>query len=231
MAIKSLLFLIPGLQFMTMAQAVSVVNEPVDRIVYLVNLNQTAYADVEGSPYAEEEFRAMTIEGEERTRFIRVNVVDEIVEVREGGVIKQLRLREGMRMTHGKHPKKELVVETALDDEGTPRVIVVEKVKEMNGHTLYVKKRKRYIPKKQKEAFQKSTVARFIDLPDALYITNFKSGTSELLELPRRKKAFLNFFGSDKKTLDKYMNKEKLDFENRDDLVKILTFVMKNRRS
>lgn len=213
----------------TNAQAVGVVNEPMDMIVYLVNLNNTGYADVEGSPYAEEEFRPVTIAGEEKTRFIRLNIADDIVEVQEEGKVMQLRLRENIRMTFQNAPKKELVIRLANDGQGNARLGVFEKIQEIDGQTLYLKSRKKYIPKKEKEAFQESAKARFIPIPDAYYISDFQSNTAQLLELPRKKKAFMALFGGHKGAVEKFVKKERLDFKDPDDLVKIFTFFFGNQ--
>lgn len=227
---KYLLFSIFGLSFFgANAQAVQVINEPMDMIVYLVNLKNTGYADVEGSPYAEEEFRPATIGGETKTRFIRLNIVDEVVEVKEEGKVLQLRLREDLHLQFPNGPKEEMIVKTHPDAEGRSKLMVFKKLRSVAGHTLYLKQRKKFIPKKPKEAFQESAKAQFIDLPDAYYITDFKSNTSNLLELPRKKKAFLAFFGANKNAVEKYIKKQKLDFKNTDDLVEILEFFFEKR--
>lgn len=213
------------------AQAVQVINEPMDMIVYLVNLKNTGYADVDGSPYAEEQFRPATIENETKTRFIRLNTADEVVEVKEEGKVMQLRLRENLHLQFTNGPKAEMIVKMHPDAEGRSKLMVFEKMKSVADHTLYLKERKKFIPKKAKEAFQESAKARFIDLPDTYYITDFKSNSPNLLELPRKKKAFMAFFGTHKNAVDTYIKKEKLDYKNTEDLVKILTFFFENRAS
>lgn len=229
---KYLLFSIFGFYlFGASAQAVQVVNEPMDMIVYLVNLNNTSYADVDGSPYANEEFSSAIIGDEEKTRFIRLNIADEVVEVKDEGKVMQLRLRENLQLQLTNASKEEMIVKSHQDSEGKSKLMVFKMVASIKGHTLYLKERKKYIPKKPKEAFQESAKARFIDLPDAYYITDFKSNTPTLLELPRKKKALMAFFGTDKNIVEKYVKKEKLDYKNPDDLVEILTFFFDKRSS
>lgn len=75
---------------------------------------------------------------------------------------------------------------------------------------------------KPKTGYGEFTPAKFKRKDDA-YFVNF-AGNDIALEVPRRKKDFLNLFGASAKNIDTYIKKEKLNIKKERDLLRILTY-------
>lgn len=80
-----LLFFLMALNLVAVAQSNENMNKPLDVIIASVNSNNPKYNAVEGSPYLNEEFLPVKIVNVHNTRLVRLNAVDNTIEIKTDG--------------------------------------------------------------------------------------------------------------------------------------------------
>ncbi|MGB5819464.1 MAG: hypothetical protein WBG90_08245 [Saonia sp.] len=224
---KKLIFLsLYSLSLSISAQIQQINNGSFNELIFFVGISNPEYDNAEGSRYLDKEFVLAKINDIKKAQLIRFNVVENSIEVmKEGGKIMYLSQSHPYTIKLLGGSNKVYETKPYIDDNGAKNTSFFEKVHVDERYTLYRKERIKYVPKKiAKSSYDQDVPAKFVNVNDHFYMTDFKSKSSELIEIPRKKKSFLNFFKDSSNKLDKFVKKEKLKFENTDDLIKILDF-------
>lgn len=181
--------------------------------------------DTNGSPYSTTEFIPAKLDYLDKTQFIRFNVADDIVELKsKEGKYLMLDLRKNFSIELLDGSDISFFI-GAYRTEGAVGRSFFELIIETESYSLFKKERKKYIEKEKVEAFKEAKPAKFSAVADLFYISDFKSNSKNLLELPRKKKKFIAFFDKQESDLAKFMKQEKLDFKKQEDLIHIINFV------
>ncbi|TMM57442.1 hypothetical protein FEE95_13230 [Maribacter algarum] len=222
-----LFYFLSILPFISLAQQeVLEVRGSVIEIGILVDgLNDSKYANADGSPYLNSEFIPAKVNDIKKTQFIRYNVVDQIFEVQiktNKVVMLDLKNDFSIQLLDGSDKK----YRTAMYSIDGKRIkSFFEVVKKSENFILYKQERKKYLKAQKAEGYQDKLPERFVDEAPTFYISNFKSDSPTLLELPNKKKKFVAFFEQQRKAVEKFMKQEKLGIKEPNDLVRIMDFV------
>lgn len=193
-------------------------------------LDISKYTNIDGSPYINPEFIPAKINDIEKTQFIRFNVVDNSVEVQtKVDKIGILNLKNDCKIELLDGSNKRY--RTAwYDNEGKRTRSFFEVIIDGEGYSLYRQERKKYLEEQEAEAFKDKLPRRFVDQAPLFFVTDFNTDSSDLLELSKKKKKFIAIFGKKGKTLEKYIKQERLDYKEKDDLVRIMNFVFSENK-
>ena len=226
MKIKLALFVICLITSVGFSQTQEIRDQPLDQVAYLVNSKNPKYESVEGSPYLNVAFLPAKINGSKQTKLVRFNVVDNAIEVMIDST-KVLILKKSdsntIKLLDGSN--KEYQSLSYKNDAGSNDKSFFELVHSRNNYRLYLKERIKYIESvKNKSPYQEDSSAKFLKVRDVFYITNFLSSSPDLIEIPKKKKQFINLFKDRSLGIQKFIKKEKLDHEDMNDLVEIFDY-------
>ncbi len=226
MKIKLTVFVICLITSVVFSQTQEIRDQPLDQVAYLVNSKNPKYASVEGSPYLNVAFSPAKINGSKQTKLVRFNAVDNAIEVKiDSTKILTLKKSESYTIKLLDPSSKEYQTHTFKNDEGRNDNSFFELVHSRNNYRLYLKERIKYIePVKNKNPYQEDSSAKFLKVRDVFYINNFLSLSPELIEIPKKKKQFINLFKDRSSGIQKFIKKEKLDNEDLNDIVKIFDY-------
>ncbi len=207
------------------AQLVEVKDNTIDIAVFNPAYNPEKYDKAEGSPYSNESFIPVKLDYLDKTQLLRFNLVDDIIELKsKSGKNLVIDLQKDFKIELLDGSKK-CYYTGSYSDESIEKRSFFELVKETESFRLFKKERKKFIEKPKVEAYQDEKYARFIAVNDLFYISDFKSNSSQLLALPRKKKRFVAFFEEKGKLVEKFIKTEKLDIKEQADLIQIMDFL------
>ncbi|MEL6917237.1 MAG: hypothetical protein AAFO99_05845 [Bacteroidota bacterium] len=208
------------------AQIVRNTTESFNELVFFVGINNPEYDNAEGSRYLNEEFVLAKINSISKVQPVRFNLIENSIEIRkEDGTIMSLSQSYDYTIKLVDGSKKEYETKRFKNENGDIKTSFFEKIHATENYALYFKERIRYIPKKPaKSSYDQEVPAKFVKGISKFYMAFSKSESQELIEIPRRKKDFLKTFMDKDGTMEKFLKKEKLKFDKKEDLVKLLDF-------
>ncbi len=226
MKIKLTVFAICLVTSMVFSQTQEIRDQPLDQVAYNVNSKNPKYESVEGSPYLNAAFLPAKINGSKQTKLVRFNAVDNAIEVMiDSTKVLTLKMSDSYTIKLLDGSNKEYQNLGYKNDEGKFDRSFFELVHSRNNYGLYLKERIKYIESvKNKNPYQEDSSAKFLKVRDVFYINNFLSLSPELIEIPKKKKQFINLFKDRSIEIQKFIKKEKLDNEDMNDLVKIFDY-------
>lgn len=193
--------------------------------LYVEVIDNSKYETIDGSPYINGQFVTAKISDVEKTQFIRFNVFDNIIEVQmEGEKTVMLNLENDIDIQLLDGSNKKYRTAYYLKD-GKKTKSFFEIINDSEKYSLYKRERKLYQEEQEAEAFKERQPPKFIDDNPLFFVADFNSDSPVLLELPRKKKKFVALFAENGKSVENFMKQEKLNFKEKDGLIKILDFV------
>ncbi|MEP3209867.1 MAG: hypothetical protein ABJN95_11790 [Maribacter sp.] len=211
--------------YMVSAQLVEVKDNTIDIAVFNPAYNPEKYDKAEGSPYSNEAFIPVKLDYLDKTQFVRFNLVDDVIELKSKSgknLIVDLQKDFKIELLDGSN---KFYYTGTFSNEGVKSRSFFELVKETESFRLFKKERKKFIEKPKVEAYQDEKYARFIAVNDLYYISDFKTNSSQIVALPRKKKKFVAFFEEKGKLVEKFIKAEKLDIKKQEDLIQIMDFL------
>ncbi|WP_350290705.1 hypothetical protein [uncultured Croceitalea sp.] len=200
-------------------------NSTLQDLAFFIDVNNKKYANAEGSKYIFEEFKLAKIDGLSGSHLIRFDPVDNIIQLKkEDDKILSLSKKYQYKITllDGSG-----VFETQqfINPEGKIENTFFERIVSTENFSLFKKQRVKFESSKPaKSSYEPAVPAKFTKLQDAYYLMNLENNPGHIVEIPRKKKALLNFFGNKSKEVGKYIKNEKLKVSSGEDLVKILNY-------
>lgn len=201
-------------------------NPSLNELDFFVNVNNSEYANIEGSPYLFEDFIPCKINQVNETQLVRFNLAKNRIEIKtkENSVM-------GLSQTNpytillldGSARKYETL--KYLNDNKKEVVSFFEVVKKANNYSLYKKDKIKFVAAKpEKSSYEPAVPAKFLKQDPALFVTDFANKTEYLIEIPKKKRKFFDLFGGKRKAIESYFKKQKLKVEKEQDISKILDF-------
>ena len=185
------------------------------------------YNDPDGSPYLNETFTQAKINDISETQLVRFNAYEGTVEVKLSAnrvvVLKEsedyvISLNDGSGRIYETHGFR--------DSKGNLKNSFFEMVHRGEKYTLYLKENVKFFKAEKAEGYKAAKPASFKKLNDVFYITDLWDRTPVLVELPVRTKNFTGLFPDQAQEVKKLIKSEKLQLDNKEDLVKLLDFCL-----
>ncbi len=203
-------------------------NSTLQDLAFFIIVNNKKYANAEGSKYIFEEFKLAKIEGLTGSHLIRLDPVDNII---------QLKKEDNKILSLSKKYQYKIMLLDGSGSYETHRFIntegeigntFFEKKHTTDRFLLYKKQRIKFLPAKPaKSSYEPEKSAKFVKLEDAYFLMNLIDNPGHLVEIPRKKKALLNFFGARSNEISKFIKTQKLKIDSEEDIIKILSFYFK----
>lgn len=223
---KYFFFLVLCLKAITISsQILEISDKSLDVAIFTVNLMNSNYDSSVGSPYINNDFLPAKINNGKVTQFVRFNCTDDQIEVKKGKTkVLLLDLVKNQKVTLTDGSDKIYHIYKYKDKKGKSKVTYLELINDNINYRLYKKERKKFVPKQNAEGYKEATLDEYVPLSAIYFITDFRSKSDQLLEIPDKKKKILSFFKDKRKELERFSKDEKLRFDNSDDLIKIIDF-------
>ena len=210
------------------AQTQNLSGDIMDTSAYLESLTNPIYDDIEGSPYLQETFVPARINGAEETKFVRFNAFDNAIEVNLGNgqmIILDKRTTYLFEVLDGSNRVYQTL--TYRNDEDQIGMGFFERIYVDEMFALYLKERVKLVRGvKDQQAYGGDRPDKFLKVNDIYFISNFRSKTPDLLEVPRKRKDFFRFFPKREKEIEKFVKQEKLDVNTAKDIVSIFEYYL-----
>ena len=189
------------------AQIQNLSGDIMDTSAYLESLTNPIYDKIEGSPYLNETFVPARINGAEETRFVRFNVFDNAIEINLGDgqmMILDKRTTYLIDVLDGSNRVYQTI--SYRNDEDQIEMGFFERIHLDEMFALYLKERIKLVRGvKDQQAYGGEKPDKFLKVNDLYFISNFRSETPDLLEVPRKKKDFFKFFPMREKEIEKFV--------------------------
>ncbi len=226
--ITTVFFCLALIPLFGMSQIVQPRNNSFKELEFFVNTdsNNPKYSEAEGTRFLNEEFIQAKINDIKETQFVRFNAVDHSIEAQKGnGEIMTLSKSYAYRIALLDGSDRIFQTGTHINEDGNSEWSFFEIMHQSEKFTLFLKETIKFIPgKPEKSSYEKAVPPKFVKGKDRYYILGLQSQHQNLLFLPKKKKDFLQLFGSSAKEIDKMMKKDKLKTDRKEDLVKVLEF-------
>lgn len=206
--------------------------ESLYELTFYVKSNNTLYDDeAKGSRYLNEKFVPAKINAVKETQLVRFNVVENTIEIKgENDAILTLSksyaysiaLLDGSNTTYETH--------SYITQDGKKEVSFFEKIYTTELYALYLKERIIYNPgKKAKSSYEQDTPGKFLKGNTIFYVADLTSKKEGLLTIPKKKKNLSSIFFDQTKSVEKFIKKEKLKLDKKEDLIEIMNFYFNER--
>jgi hypothetical protein len=210
------------------AQIQNVSGDIMDTSAYLESLTNPIYDKIEGSPYLQETFIPARINGGEETKFVRFNAFDNAIEINLGNgqmMILDKRTTYLIDVLDGSNRIYQTL--SYRNDEDEIGMGFFERIHLDGKFALYLKERVKLVRGvKDQQAYGGEKPDEFLKVNDIYFISNFRSKTPDLLEVPRKRKDFFRFFPNREKEIVKFVKQEKLDVNLPQDIVTIFEYFL-----
>ncbi|MGB3144756.1 MAG: hypothetical protein WBB24_11660 [Maribacter sp.] len=208
-----------------LAQIQQTNNGSLNELTFFVSANNKQYSDAEGSRFLNEEFVPCEIVGFGETKFVRFNVVENVIEIKSGdGKVMTLSFNKYFDLKLLDGSNKEYVVRSYVNDKGKEDISFFEKVFQNNNIIIFLKENIRYMPAKPaKSSYERAVSSKFIQGNDVHYYSLNEPSNFLIKQIPIKKKLFFEMFGEQSKSVEKFVKKEKLKLDKIDDLVRIMS--------
>jgi hypothetical protein len=210
------------------AQIQNLSGDIMDTSAYLESLTNPIYDKIEGTPYLQETFVPARINGAEETKFVRFNAFDNAIEINLGnGQMMILDKRTTYLIDFLDGSNKVYQTLSYRNDANQIEMNFFERIHQDDRFALYLKERIKLVRGvEDQQAYGGNRPDKFLKINDVYFISNFKSKTPDLLEVPRKKKDFFRFFPKREKEIEKYVKQEKLDVNAPQDIVSIFEYYL-----
>ncbi|MFD2585884.1 hypothetical protein ACFSQJ_03010 [Croceitalea marina] len=200
-------------------------NSTLQDLAFFIDVNNKKYANAQGSKYIYADFKLAKIEGLSGSHLVRFDPVDNIIQLKKED-------NKILSLSKKYQYKIELLDGTGIyetqqfiNTDGKIENTFFESIHTSKKYKLYKKHRIKFQPAKPaKSSYEPATDPEFIPLDAIYYVMNLEKNPGHLLELPRKKKVFLNFFGNRAKEMSKYIKTQNLKTSSEQDLIKILNY-------
>ncbi len=222
--------LIYHLLFVTMlcAQTQNVSGDIMDTSAYLESLTNPIYDKIEGTPYLQETFVAARINGAVETKFVRFNAFDNAIEINLGNgqmMILDKRTTYLIDVLDGSNRVYQTL--SYRNDAGQIEMSFFERIHEDEMFALYLKERVKLVRGvKDQQAYGGDKPDNFLKVNNVYFISNFRSKTPDLLEVPRKRKDFYKLFPKREKEIEKFVKDNKLDVNAPKDISTIFEYYL-----
>ncbi len=181
-------------------------------------------SNIDGTPYLNNEFAPAKINNLKKTQFIRYNSLNHIFEVKtsqDKTIMLDLEYDYKIKLLDGSNKVYHSAWYYAA---GSKIKSFFEVLKETPEYVLYRQEQKKYVKAQEESSYQKKLPARIVNKEPRYFISNFKNKSSTIIELPKKRKAFLNIFEKYKHKVDLYLNKNKLNYKKEAELMAFIDF-------
>ena len=208
------------------AQIQQVNNGHFDELVFYVGTNTAEYDDeAEGSPYLNEKFIPARINGIEETQFVRFNAVENTIELKDEDKVLTLSKSYDYVIQLLDSSEKRYETHSFINEDGTTGSSYFEKLHSSDKFALFLKERIIYTPsKKAKSSYEQDVPGKFKKGNTIFYVTDLGLTNDSLLEIPKKKKTLSSLFKGKSKSVEKFIKKEKLKMNKKEDIIAILNF-------
>ncbi len=220
---RLLLYVSVFMMFIGFCQKQQPNNPTLQELAFLVDVNASKYANAIGSKYLFDEFKLAKIEGFQGSHLIRFDAVDNIIELKkEADEIRQLSKKKQYKIEFldgsGTYETKSFT-----NSSGKIEYSFFEKRYECSKFLVYKKERIKFEPAKPaKSSYEQEVPAEFVNQANAYYLLKLSENNPHLVEIPRKKKALLAFFGNKSKEMAAFLKKQKLKPNSEEDIIKII---------
>lgn len=199
-------------------------------VYYSKNLYQTEYSSLEGSPYLNDNFTPAKINNITETKLVRFDAFQDRVEIMVDDD-RVVILPENSKYTISLLDGSKKIYETInlSNDKGNPKYSFFELIANKEHYRLYLKEKTAFYKAVKAQGYQQATPPMFKKQNSTFYITDFLGSSDRLVEIPKKGKKFLKLFPDQSKSIKKFVNDNKLNIDNADDLLKIFEFYFNNR--
>ena len=200
-------------------------NSSLQDLAFFIDVNNKKYANAEGSKYIFEEFKLAKIEGLEGSHLVRFDPVDNIIQLKKEenkilSLSKKYQYKINLLDGSGNYETHQYI-----NPDGKIENTFFEKRYTSSQFSLFKKHRIKFQPSKPaKSSYEPETSARFIKLDDFYYLMDQTDNPGHLVEIPKKKKALLNFFGKKSGEVSKFIKMQKLNTDSEKDLIKIIDY-------
>ena len=203
-------------------------NSTLQDLVFFIDVNNKKYANAEGSKYIFEEFKLAKIEGLAGSHLVRFDPVDNIIQLKKEknrilSLSKKYQYKIDLLDGSGSYETQQYI-----DSDGKIENTFFEKIYTSAEFSLFKKHRIKFQPSKPaKSSYEPETPAKFIKLDDSYYLMNQVDNPKHLVQIPKKKKALLNFFGKKSSEVSKFVKTQKLKTDSEEDLIRIIGYYFK----
>ncbi len=200
-------------------------NSTLQDLAFFIDVNNKKYANAQGSKYIYADFKLAKIEGLSGSHLVRFDPVDNIIQLKKEdnnilSLSKKYQYKIELLDGTGTYETQQFI-----NTDGEIENTFFESIHTSKNYKLYKKHRIKFQPAKPaKSSYEPATDPEFIPLDAIYYVMNLEKNPGHLLELPRKKKVFPNFFGNRAKEMSKYIRMQNLKISSEEDLIKILNY-------
>ncbi len=206
------------------AQEVLEIKGNILEIGIFTDIKNSKYKEIAGTPYENIDFIPARINEIKKAQFIRINIVDQIVEVKtkhDKVIMLDLKYDFKIQLLDGSNK----IYHTAtFIDSGSRVKSFFEVIKQTERYTLYKQERKKYFRAQKEGSYQKKLPARFEDQEPVYFISDYKKASKSVIIIPKKRKKFMSFFGKSGQQINEYMKRNKLSRKDAGDLIQIFDF-------
>lgn len=200
-------------------------NSTLQDLAFFIDVNNKKYANAEGSKYIFEEFKLAKIEGLEGSHPIRLDPVDNIIQLKKEenkilSLSKKYQYKINLLDGSGNYETQQYI-----NANGKIENTFFEKRYTSSQYSLFKKHRIKFQPAKPaKSSYEPEIPAKFIKLDDIYYLMNLLNNPGHLVAIPKKKKALLNFFGKKSGEVSRFIKMQKLKTDSEEDLIEIIDY-------
>lgn len=189
-------------------------NGSFNELTFFVSANNKQYSDAEGSRFLNEEFVPCEIVGFSETKFVRFNVVENVIEIKSGdGKVMTLSFNKYFVLKLLDGSNKEYVVRSYVNDIGKEDISFFEKVFQNNKFTIFLKENIRYMPAKPaKSSYERAVSSKFIQGNDVHYYSLNEPSVFLIKQIPIKKKLFLRCLENNRNQLRNLLKRKSLNW-------------------
>lgn len=194
-------------------------------MLLLEDVNKNLDENVEGSPYINEEYIPAKINEIKKTHFVRLNAIDHTLEVKVATnkkVILNTKNEFNIQILDGSRRRYTTV--SCPNKNGQRINVILEIVSENYRYSLYKKERKKFVKAQKGSTYTDKKSAKYVLLPPIYYVTSITKESSEVIEIPSKRKNFLALFEGNSKKINQFIKQKKLSITENENLVRILNF-------
>ena len=218
------LFLLLGLH--GTAQIAQNANTTLNDLSFFVDVNNSKYKDAEGSKYLDQQFTLAKINNLDKVYPVRFDLVDNIMEFKVNDKdVKGVTPKQAYRIVFVDGSDRIFTSKTIMGSSNDLERCFLEEVHVGDAFLLYKRQRKKFQKAQPaKSGYEQGISAKFKVMNTQFYVDYIEDSIDYLLEIPRTKKKVKSFFGESGDALIKYAKKERLAFDSKESLVKILEY-------
>jgi hypothetical protein len=193
--------------------------------IQLEDVNKLTNEKTKGSPYSIDTYIPAKVNEIKKTHFVRLNTVNNTLEVKISQkkiIVLDPKNDFNIQFLDGSNRK---FTSVEYPDENSKRVkAILEVISENENYTLYKRERKIFVEIRKGGTYTEKKPAEYVNLPAIYYASNITNQSTEVVEIPRKKKNFFALFENNSKKVSQFVKQEKLSISENKDLIKIMDF-------